>query len=57
MPIRTLRLTLALPNPMTCDAAGRLPQFFFADGQIKVRLTDKNGVTQIVADNILVIWP
>lgn len=50
-------LTLALPNPMTCDAAGRLPQFFLADGSIKIRLTDKNGVTQIVADGILVIGP
>lgn len=48
-------LTLALPNPQTCDAAGRLPQMFFADGTIKVRLTDKNGVTQVVADNIQVI--
>lgn len=48
-------LTIALPNPQTCDAAGRLPQMFFADGTIKVRLTDKNGVTQIVADNIQVI--
>lgn len=50
-------LTIALPNPMTCDAAGRLPQFFLADGSIKVRLTDKNGVQQIVADGILVIGP
>lgn len=50
-------LTIALPNPITCDAAGRLPQFFLADGSIKVRLTDKNGVQQIVADNILVIGP
>lgn len=50
-------LTLALPNPMTCDAAGRLPQFFLADGSIKIRLTDKNGVTQVVADGILVIGP
>lgn len=50
-------LTLALPNPMTCDAAGRLPQFFLADGSIKIRLTDKNGVQQIVADGILVIGP
>lgn len=50
-------LTIKLPNPIECDAAGRLPQFFLADGNIKVRLTDKNGVTQIVADNILVIGP
>ena len=48
-------LTIALPNPQICDAAGRLPQMFLADGTIKVRLTDKNGVTQIVADNIQVI--
>jgi hypothetical protein len=48
-------LTIALPNPQTCDAAGRLPQMFLADGTIKVRLTDKNGVTQVVADNIQVI--
>jgi microcystin-dependent protein len=48
-------LTIALPNPQTCDAAGRLPQMFLADGTIKVRLTDRNGVTQVVADNIQVI--
>jgi hypothetical protein len=48
-------LTIALPNPQTCDAAGRLPQMFLADGTIKVRLTDRNGVSQIVADNIQVI--
>jgi microcystin-dependent protein len=48
-------LTIPLPNPQTCDAAGRLPQMFFADGTIKVRLADKNGVTQVVADNIQVI--
>ena len=48
-------LTLPLPNPQTCDAAGRLPQMFLADGTIKVRLTDRVGVTVIVADNIAVI--
>jgi hypothetical protein len=50
-------LTILQPNPMRCDAAGRLGQFFLADGQIKIRLTDVNGVTQVVADNILVIGP
>lgn len=50
-------LTVALPNPIRCDAAGRLPQFFLADGQIKVRLTDKNGVVQLQADGIQVIGP
>lgn len=48
-------LTLPLPNPVTLDAAGRVPQFFLADGSIKIRLTDKNNVQQIVADGVLVI--
>jgi hypothetical protein len=56
-------LSLVLPNPMRCDAAGRLPQFFLADGLIKVRITDKNGVAQAYPngangiDNIQVIGP
>ncbi|RZN21938.1 hypothetical protein CWO90_32500 [Bradyrhizobium sp. Leo121] len=50
-------LTIPQPNPMTCDSAGRLGQFFLADGQIKVRLTNAAGVDQVVADNILVIGP
>lgn len=56
-------LTLAQPNPMRCDAAGRLPQFFLADGLIKVRITDKNGIAQAYPngangiDNIQVIGP
>src|SRR5687768_9183213 len=41
-------LTLALPNPQTCDAAGRLPQMFLADGTIKIRLTDANGVPKLL---------
>jgi hypothetical protein len=50
-------LTIPLPNPITLDAAGRIPQFFLADGQIKIRLQDVNGVVQLAADNILVIGP
>lgn len=50
-------LTLPLPNPFTLDAAGRIPQFFLADGSIKVVLIDKHGTTQISADNILVVGP
>jgi hypothetical protein len=45
------------PNPMVCDASGRLPQFFLADGQIKIRLLDRLGNPQVVLDNILVIGP
>jgi hypothetical protein len=50
-------LTLPQPNPMVCDGNGRLPQFFLADGQIKIRLTDRLGNPQTVIDNILVIGP
>lgn len=50
-------LTIPQPNPIICDAAGRLPQFFLADGTIKVRLTDKSGTVQVEADGILVIGP
>jgi hypothetical protein len=48
-------LTLVLPNPLTCDAAGRLPQWFVADGSIKLRLTTSAGVQIFVGDNLLVI--
>lgn len=56
-------LTIPHPNPLRCDSAGRLPQFFLADGLIKIRLTDKNGIDQNypngsgAIDNILVIGP
>jgi hypothetical protein len=50
-------LTLPLPNPVILDQAGRVPQFYLADGSIKIRLTDSAGVQQLVADNILVIGP
>jgi hypothetical protein len=54
---------LKLPNPITLDAAGRLPQFFLADasngasGFIKIRLTDSTGVVQREADGIQIIGP
>lgn len=50
-------LTQVLPNPLTCDAAGRLGQFFVADGLIKVRLQTAAGVQITTLDNILVIGP
>ncbi|WP_456624361.1 phage tail protein [Bradyrhizobium sp. P5_C12] len=50
-------LTLAWPNPVTLDAAGRIPQLFCADGSIKVRLTDKNGNQKLVQDNLLIVGP
>lgn len=48
-------LTLPLPNPIVLDAAGRLPQFFLADGSVKIRLESSAGVPQITADGILVV--
>lgn len=50
-------LTIAWPNPITLDSAGRIPQLFCADGSIKVRLTNAAGVTQLVADGLLVVGP
>ncbi|QDP26250.1 hypothetical protein [Bradyrhizobium cosmicum] len=50
-------LTLAWPNPVTLDAAGRVPQLFCADGSIKIRLTDKNGSQKLVQDNLLIVGP
>jgi hypothetical protein len=48
-------LTIKQPYPMTLDAAGRVPQFFLADGTVKIRLQDKNGVVQLAADSVMVI--
>jgi hypothetical protein len=47
-------LTLPWPNPIILDASGRIPQFFLADGSIKIRLTDVNGVEILAADGIIV---
>jgi hypothetical protein len=47
-------LTLPWPNPIILDASGRLPQFFLADGNIKIRLTDVNGVVKLVTDGLVV---
>lgn len=48
-------LTIPHANPIILDAAGRVPQFFLADGSIKIRLDSQTGVTQLAADGILVI--
>lgn len=50
-------LTLALANPYTLDGSARVPEFYCADGSIRVRVVDKNGVVQIDAKNVLVIGP
>ncbi len=48
-------LTIPWPNPIVLDSAGRVPPFYLADGQIKIRLTDAAGVVQVAADNLLVV--
>lgn len=48
-------LTIATTNPILCDASGRPPQWFVADGLIKLRITDKNGLETFVGDNLTVV--
>jgi microcystin-dependent protein len=50
-------IALIIPhsNPIVLDASGRVPMFYLADGNIKIRLTDDAGVTIIAADNLLVV--
>lgn len=50
-------LTLPLPNYYTLQADARVPFHYLADGQIKVRIQDANGVIRFEQDNILVIGP
>lgn len=50
-------LTLTHPNPIVLASDGRIPSFFLADGSIRVRLTDKNGVPLFDEQNLLVIGP
>lgn len=50
-------LVSPLPNPYTLEADARVPFHYLADGQIKVRIVDSNGVTRFEQDNILVIGP
>src|SRR6266566_4876360 len=40
-------LTITAPNPMTCDATGRLPMFWLADGTVHARLSDASGVVLV----------
>lgn len=54
-PYQDSGLTIPLPNPIICDAYGRLPQIFLADGNIKLRLTKSNGTQVFAADGILVV--
>lgn len=50
-------LVTPLPNPYTLGADARIPFHYLADGQIKVRIVDSDGVPRFEQDNILVIGP
>lgn len=50
-------LSIALPNPIQCDSSGRLPQWFVADGLIKLLLKTSAGVEAFAGDNLLVVGP
>lgn len=50
-------LSLPLPNPLTCDATGRLPSFYLADGQVHVNLTDPGGLVLIDIPVLQVVGP
>lgn len=52
-----ISLTIPWPNPITLDSGGNIPQLFFADGYIKIRLTNSEGVVQIASDYVLVMGP
>src|SRR5438552_2362582 len=50
-------LSVLHPFPIPCDAAGRLPMIFLADGSYKHRLTNKSGVVQFADDSVPVTGP
>lgn len=52
-----ISLTIPWPNPIELDSGGNIPQLFFADGYIKIRLANSAGVTQLAADYVLVMGP
>ena len=43
------------PNPVVLDASGRIPLMFYADGVVRLILTDRHGVAQFDYDNVPVI--
>jgi len=54
---KDLALTLVHPNPITLDGAGRIPEFYLADGTVHICLTSSTGVVQLDAANTLVVGP
>ena len=52
---RDASLTNPWPNPLDLDASARMPQLWFADGVIRIRVTDAGGVVQFDGDALPVI--
>jgi hypothetical protein len=51
-------LSLLNPNPLACDAAGTIPQFWLADGAYRARMTNASGSVVIFDfDSIQTIGP
>jgi hypothetical protein len=50
-------LTIVNTNPLIADQFGRIPNFYLADGQIHVRLTDASGVVIFDIPTMQVIGP
>lgn len=50
-------LTIAHPRPIVLNAKARVPAFYLADGSVRARLEDKNGVAQFDEAALLVIGP
>lgn len=50
-----LTLPVSGGSTLACDAAGRLPLFWLADGSIKLRLTKSDGTQVFAQDGIAVI--
>ena len=52
---KDIALANAYTNPVVLDASGRIPLIYFADGLIRIRITDSSGVLQFDFDNIPVL--
>lgn len=52
---RDAALVNAYPNPIQLDASARIPVIYFADGTIRIRLTDAGGVTLFDFDNLPIL--
>jgi hypothetical protein len=50
-------LTIPNPNPLPADSFGRIPNFYLADGQVHVRLTDASGNVIFDIPNMQVVGP